>query len=389
MSDAQFAGPTTIAHLFMLRPGPSHSINEFEPLCRVLSAQFTGEIWTPGSYEADAMLGRMRLRVVKELHTSPTRNFITFGRIVSSRLNDLRKKAQYPNTIVTSYDPFKSGLLARWAARRLKSPFVCEINGSYGDPNCLSHIKSAWRRRIRLLKMRAVGSFVLSRANTVKLLYDGQLSNFARPSRRATVRTFFDFCNTERFRSEDEEPIVLSVGYPFRTKGDDILCRAFLRIAPRFNDWKLVLIGHLIPDETRAAGFVDPRIVTLPGMPQAEMAQWMARCSIFALSSRSEGMPRVLIEAAAAAKSRVSSQVGGIHSMIDDGRDGLLFKSQDVDGLADRLERLMSDPELRHRLGAAAYARFRREFSPESYLTRYCELIEATLHNNPRRDSAR
>lgn len=378
MNETIVASSSTIAHLFMLRPGPSHSTDEFEPLCRTLSTRFTGEIWIPGSYEADVTLGRIQLHVVKERYFSPTLNFINFARVVFERIEELRQTGERP-PVVTSYDPFKSGLLARCAARRLKAVFVCEINGTYGDPNCLSHIKSSWQRRIRLLKMRAVGSFVLSRANAVKLLFEGQLKNFSRPSSRSIVRSFFDFCNTERFRPGPEEPIILSVGYPFRTKGDDILCAAFSRIASQYANWKLVLIGHLIPAETEAAGFLNSQIVALPGMPQTQMATWMTRCSIFALASRSEGMPRVLIEAAAAGKSRLASRVGGIPTMIEDGVDGLLFESEKVDALASRLERLMTDADLRRRLGTAARMRAGKEFSPDAYLEHYCELVAATL----------
>lgn len=378
MSDAGSGEREALAHLVVIRPGPCYGVEEFEPLCRTLSARFSGEIWVPGSLEADAPMGRFRLHIVREKSPSPIKNFIDFARRVSSRASQLRRSRLGP-TVVTAYDPFRSGLLGRWVAARLDAPFVCEINGVYGSLNNLADIDSALRRRLRLGRMRLLGSLVLSGAQGVKLLFTQQLDRFARPARSSVVRSFFDFCNTERFYPGPEEPIILSVGYPFRTKGVDVLCTAFSHVAPRFPAWNLVLIGHRIPDEARLAGFTDPRIVLLPGAPQRKIAEWVSRCSIFALASRSEAMGRVLIEAAAAGKCRLASRVGGIPTVIEDGVDGMLFESENVDELAARLEALMSDADLRGRLATAAHRRAETDFSPDAYLARYCELIESIL----------
>ncbi len=371
------------AHLFMIRPGPSYRADEFEPLCATLSARFSGEIWVPGSYAADLMMGRMRLRVVKEPFASPIRNFVDFARKICSRIEEIRRQPRN-STVIMTYDPFRSGLLGRWAAAQLDAPFLCEVNGIYGDPTNLADIHPVWLRRLRLAWMRSLGSIVLPGASAVKLLFDRQLEGFAQPSPRAVVRSFMDFCNTERFYPGAEEPIILSAGYPFRRKGYDILCSAFARIAPRFPDWKLVLIGHTIPTEARSAGFVDPRIELLPGVPQSEIAAWISRCAIFALASRSEAMGRVLIEAASAGKCRLASRVGGIPTVIEDGVDGLLFENENVTELSERLATLMADVDLRKRLGSAAQRRAATEFSPAAYLARYSELIEATIARTSR-----
>jgi glycosyltransferase involved in cell wall biosynthesis len=90
-------------------------------------------------------------------------------------------------------------------------------------------------------------------------------------------------------------------------------------------------------------------------------------------------MGRILIEAAAAGKCRVASRVGGIPTVVDDGRDGVLVRKEDAEGLAVALEMLISDPGLRRRLGEAARLRAATEFSPAIYLAHFEELIRATL----------
>jgi glycosyltransferase involved in cell wall biosynthesis len=162
-------------------------------------------------------------------------------------------------------------------------------------------------------------------------------------------------------------------------KGVDVLVKAFCTIASRFPAWRLVLIGHRIPEQLRARGIKHTQIEVLPGLPQPELACWVSRSAIIVLASRSEGMGRILIEAAAAGKCRVASRVGGIPTVVDDGRDGVLVRKEDAEGLAVALEMLISDPGLRRRLGEAARLRAATEFSPAIYLAHFEELIRATL----------
>jgi glycosyltransferase involved in cell wall biosynthesis len=210
-------------------------------------------------------------------------------------------------------------------------------------------------------------------------LFTGQLENFVRLTKATTVRQFFDRAYTERFYPGPEEPLILAVGFPFMIKGVDILVSAFRRIASHHPTWKLVLIGHQIPDELRARGLEHSQIHALPGMPQRELVKWVSRCSVLALASRSEAMGRVLLESAAAGKCRVAARVGGIPTVVEHGVDGLLFDKENVSELAANLERVIEDEDLRHRLGAAARERVAREFSDSAYLEQFTELVNATL----------
>jgi glycosyltransferase involved in cell wall biosynthesis len=91
-------------------------------------------------------------------------------------------------------------------------------------------------------------------------------------------------------------------------------------------------------------------------------------------------MGRVLIEAAAAGKCRIATRVGGIPTVIENGRDGVLVEKGDVTELAAGLQALITDDALRHQLGSEAQLRVEREFSGAAYLAHFEELIAATLH---------
>jgi glycosyltransferase involved in cell wall biosynthesis len=368
-----------LAYLFQIVEGPSYSTDELIPTLQLLSERFSGELWSYGAYQADTQVARMRLRVVRDRSASRLINYLRFARQVMARARELRA-AKPPRLVVTSYDPFKGGLLAWRSSRLLACAFVCEVNGQYGDPDNFADVSSMVWRRLRLAQMRLMGSFVLHRANGVRLLFAEQLHNFATLRPYTVLRHFFALSFTHRFHPAAEEPFVLSAGFPFERKGVGTLVSAFAQVAAKYPSWKLVLIGHGLPEGLRARGMEHPQIEALPGMPQAQLAPWVMRCAIFALASRSEAMGRVLLEAAAAEKCRIATRVGGIPTVLEHGYDGLLVAKNSEDELAAALERLMADAALRRRFGLAARERSEREFSGAAYLALYAELIDASLH---------
>ncbi|MEI8105462.1 MAG: glycosyltransferase [Actinomycetes bacterium] len=96
-----------------------------------------------------------------------------------------------------------------------------------------------------------------------------------------------------------------------------------------------------LADHTRFAGFRD------------DVGRIYAACDIVALTSANEGTPVSLIEALAAGRPVVATDVGGVSDVVSDGAFGFLVPAHDIAGLADRLGRLAADPELRRRFGEA------------------------------------
>jgi glycosyltransferase involved in cell wall biosynthesis len=86
---------------------------------------------------------------------------------------------------------------------------------------------------------------------------------------------------------------------------------------------------------------------------------------VCALSSINEGTPVAIIEAMAAGRAVVSTNVGGVSDVIEDGRTGLLVPPQNVEALAGALIRLAEDPDARDSLGVRARKDVARRFSPE------------------------
>ena len=126
--------------------------------------------------------------------------------------------------------------------------------------------------------------------------------------------------------------VILYAGMLTPLKGIHDLISAFAVVTTEFPSAKLVLIGK---DENRDyaeelqkqvhALALDARVEFVGSMPQSELAKWMAKASGLVLPSKSEGLPRVLIEAMATGTAVIGSRVGGIPELIEDGATGLLF----------------------------------------------------------------
>jgi glycosyltransferase involved in cell wall biosynthesis len=94
---------------------------------------------------------------------------------------------------------------------------------------------------------------------------------------------------------------------------------------------------------------------------------------------RMEGCPVALIEALAAGRACVATDIPGSRDLVTDGHDGLLVPPEDPAALADALERLAADPALRNRLGAAArrtvLERYTIEREVDEHVRLYSELL--------------
>ena len=113
---------------------------------------------------------------------------------------------------------------------------------------------------------------------------------------------------------------------------------------------------------------------------RADAGRLVAGADVCAMPSLWEdALPLAVMQPMALGLPVVGSRVGGIPEMIEDGRTGVLVPPNDVDALAQALERLLDDPAARQAMGAAARRRVAEVFTPEQQIAALTERALAGL----------
>ncbi|MEU9231587.1 glycosyltransferase [Streptomyces subrutilus] len=162
--------------------------------------------------------------------------------------------------------------------------------------------------------------------------------------------------------------VVASVGRLAFEKGVDLLLDAWADAAPQHPDWVLRIYGAGLEEEVLRAH------CTALGLDDS--VEWMGStddvlgalrgASVFAQASRAEGFPITLLEAMAAGVPVAAFDCApGVREIVTHGEDGLLARLGNTMELAGHLNALMSDRELRDRLGDTAFQSVKRYSSAE------------------------
>lgn len=159
------------------------------------------------------------------------------------------------------------------------------------------------------------------------------------------------------FALKNNGPVLLAMGRLTRQKGFDLLIEAFGRVSVDNPSWTLLILGEGVErpalERQIACEGLNGKVV-MPGFVN-EPHRIVERVDAFALSSRFEGMPNVLMEAMGAGIACISFDCKtGPRDLIRDGDNGLLVPAENVEALADALGQVMADDVLRRKLGNAA-----------------------------------
>ncbi len=144
---------------------------------------------------------------------------------------------------------------------------------------------------------------------------------------------------------------------------------------------RLVIAGDgpqraALEEQIVALGLTD--VVRLLGN-RRDVAQLLGECDVFVLSSIAEGMPVTLLEAMGAGLPVVSTDVGGVASVVTDGVSGTLVRAGDPQALATALARYVANADLRRQHGDAGRARAVAHFSLEAMVSAYVHLYDDLL----------
>jgi glycosyltransferase involved in cell wall biosynthesis len=176
-------------------------------------------------------------------------------------------------------------------------------------------------------------------------------------------------------------PVVLALARLVPEKDHFTLLKAFKLVAATHPSAELWLVGEgplegAVRDLAQKL-LLEERVRFLP--PQAEVLSLLHRASLLVLSSVTEALPNVVLEAMAAALPVVATRVGGLPELVVPGRTGWLAPPGSPTALAAALSQLLESSETRTAFGRAGRRRAVQHFSLEAMAKGFAEVLEGML----------
>lgn len=263
--------------------------------------------------------------------------------IASRLLTEVR--GFYPDVIL-NYVVYPDGFAAVRIARALKVPVVLTAIGSdlnrISDPLCGMLTRATLRRADYVTTvshdLRKTAIALGSSADRTRAILNGCDLAIFHPGDRRKAR--------EALGLDHAAEVIVYVGRLDVRKGLLELIEATAQLRVRRPALQCFLVGDG-PDRPtllsqiashEAAGFV----TLIPSCPTAGVAQWMAACDLVTLPSYREGCPNVVIEALAAGRPVVATNVGGIPELMSDA-DGRLIAPKSVSALTRALDEVLAE----------------------------------------------
>jgi glycosyltransferase involved in cell wall biosynthesis len=274
-------------------------------------------------------------------------------------LGELRRAIRSFAPAIVHTHSSKAGILGRLAAQLERVPVVVHsIHGFGFGPHQAAVVRAAYLAAERRAARWTTAFVAVSQANAqaglrlglfrsdqVRVVRSGiDLAAFRAHSGGAAVRTELGI--------PPHAPLVVQVACFKPQKAPERFVALAAEVAARHSNAHFLLVGDggLRPklERARAEAGLERRL-HLPGWRHDLPAIYDA-ASVVTLTSRFEGLPRVLVEALAAAVPVVAMAVDGVVEVVRDGVNGFLVAAGDVAAMAERVEAILDQPGLRARL---------------------------------------
>jgi glycosyltransferase involved in cell wall biosynthesis len=302
---------------------------------------------------------------------------------------DLRRSVARLGALVDQVRPdllhatlYRPGLVSRFIGWRKRIPVITTLVNTTYEPEWLLDNPNLDRRKVWVIQMldritsRLWGRWFVAVTETVRTSAIRRL--WIPPNRINVIRRglLFKAAPKDTDRSalraslgwEDARPLIVNVGRLVAQKGQRHLIRAMRSVVARYPSARLVIAGEgplrgeleaLITSE----GLVD-RIDLLGD--RRDVDHLLHASDIFAFPSLYEGAANALLEAMAAEKPCVVTDVASLRELTEDGKVALLARLRSPEDFAAQILRLADDPALASRLGREARASVIRQYDVDA-----------------------
>lgn len=224
-------------------------------------------------------------------------------------------------------------------------------------------------------RMLVSRGFMPSKVHTV---YNGM--DYTKPMEYCTKE---EFCQRIGIKYDENTTYVGLIGRHDRVKGHDIFVKGAAEVLKQRKDIHFVIAGDGNGRE-ELVSLIDSlgikEHVTFAGFIR-DIYSFINFIDINTLTSRCESFPYVLMEGARMAKPTISSRVGGIPDLIEDGVTGCLFENENYEEFASKILKLVENKQLREKYGNALCDRATNNFSNTSLANSHVDIYKAILRD--------
>lgn len=295
--------------------------------------------------------------------------------------------SERPYHLITSHDFgfFYNGIGAAWLLHNKPHiPFVSEVHHIEGYPLAVS-----WREKLWRLAAQAYLPFAARRVAAFRVVNQHEVPDFLRklgiPEEKILVlpSVYLDFEIFKPLPELSKDYDMLFVGRLAVNKGIDLILQALTQVKQTHPDIKLAVRGEGAL-KTWLGNFIQEHqlqhnVIFVPRVADsAEMARLYQSAKMLICASTVEGNPRVTIEAMACGVPVLSTPVGIMPEVIQEGENGFLFP-RDAAALATKIRVLLDDADLQARMGDAgrqSVQQFDADTMIANYARAYHELIQ-------------
>ncbi len=177
-----------------------------------------------------------------------------------------------------------------------------------------------------------------------------------------------------------QQPLIFAAGSLFYQKGFEYLIEALSIVHSKKIPAHVIIAGagDQAPYKKLAAEFGVGGFVHFPGHHN-NLQELMYSADCFVLSSVDEGLPNVVLEAMAVGTAVIAADAGGTHEIICDGETGYVVPIKNAQALAEKILKVLGDPDLRAHIGNAGLQRVKQSFTNnamvDSVETLFCKPV--------------
>ena len=300
-----------------------------------------------------------------------------------------RQIIEFRPAAIMAESPYSAAaaLVGRAWARGHRPQIIVEV---HGDWRTATRLYGSPSRRVLSPLADAVGRIALRRGDAVRALSSFTEGLVEEVRGIPVTASFVAYVDLSAFTAKPVAPLpkvptALFVGMLEAYKNIDGLVAAWRLVVRELPDARLVIVGkgarHELVDELVAD--LPDNVEHVEELPPELVADRMDASTVLLLPSRSEGLPRVVIEAFARGRGLVATRAGGIPDAARHEEEALFVNSGDVEGLAAALVRVLSDRPLAEKLARNAQERFRVwRTTPAEYAARVRALVDVTLRDS-------